>query len=302
MSGLAASRSRPLSLKEAELAIVGAPFEDGGWERAILAMADATRSTAAQLIGMGGPALLPLNIFVGAPSSFTHYIRSAYLHGPINWRIGAVGAPMSIQHEAHYSHYRSAIDTSDYDDAAAEMDIPFGCQSPIVIDGRNFLGVALLRGRREGPCTPDTLEAFARMRQLVARAIEVRISLDADRAWAMLDGSAGENQVTFLLDRFGSVCAASDEAIALIGPGGLFLPGEIALTLHDPGDDRRFRSALARLYSVDLTSGASLVATLRLGMASPAPMGQWRMVMARLPVDPGELGFGPVVALSLTRL
>ena len=138
-------------LRRTELALMNAPFDEGGWAKAIELVATATGSSSANLVAIGGPLLLPLNMFVGRDSKqAASLFERPELWGACNWRVQSAGSPMSIQHEAHYAACRAAGGTMEYDDIVSDMDMQYGCQSVLISDERNFLGLALLRGRREG--------------------------------------------------------------------------------------------------------------------------------------------------------
>jgi hypothetical protein len=284
-------------LHEAELRILNAPFEERGWERALEAVADATESHAAQLLGIGGPLLVPLNVFVGAPASFRHYIESAELHGPCNWRVGSTTVPMAIQHEEHYRAYRLTHQTSDYDDAASEMDIQFGCQSAIIVDERNMVGLALLRSRRNGPCDEEVLSRFARLRHQMGRAVQTQIMLDGEASQMMVGDLDTLEGATILLDRHGCIAAMSPVAEALFGDRGPLRLTGLTIRLLDRTENERLNNMLARLLRDD---AVGVVEHLRTGRSAMDPDGRWKIYCTRLPHrhDHG-LGFEPHVALTV---
>lgn len=284
-------------LREADLSILNAPFEVRGWERALEAVADATRSHAAQLLGIGGPLLVPLNIFVGAPASYRHYIGDAELHGPCNWRVGSTTVPMAIQHEEHYRAYRLNHRTSDYDDAASEMDIPFGCQSALILDERNMVGVALLRSRRNGPCDDEVLSRFTHLRQQMGRAVQTQIVLDGEASQLMLGNLDSLRGATILLDRHGCIAAMSPAAESLFTDRGPLRLAGITIGLRDRAENRRFEGILARMLKDDAIGD---VEQARIGRSPEKPAGRWRMFCTRLPQRREHgLGFEPHIAITV---
>ncbi|QIK96493.1 hypothetical protein G7076_08630 [Sphingomonas sp. HDW15A] len=285
------------ALRDAELRILNAPFEDRGWERAIEAIAEATGSHAAQLLGIGGPMLIPLNVFVGAPASYRHYIESAHLHGPCNWRVGSTTVPMAIQHEEHYQAYRLTHQTSDYDDAASEMDIPFGCQSAIVLDQNNLIGLALLRGRRDGPCDAEVLERFAHLRHQMGRAVQMQIALDGEASQLMIGNLDTLHGATVLLDRHGCIAALTPAAETMFADDRPLRLSGISVALQDRGENARLAASLARMLRNEVTGG---VEQIRIGRSAQYPKGQWRLFVTRLPQrDDHGLGFEPHIALTI---
>jgi hypothetical protein len=284
-------------LHEADLSILNAPFEERGWERALEAVADATRSHAAQLLGIGGPALVPLNIFVGAPAGFHNYIHDPELHGSNNWRVGSTTVPMAIQHEEHYRAYRLNHRTSDYDDAASEMDIPFGCQSALILDERNMVGVALLRSRRNGPCDDEVLSRFAHLRHQLGRAIQTQIMLDGEASQLMLGNLDALHGATILLDRHGCIAAMSPMAETLFKERGPLRLAGITIELRDRAENVLFNRMLARMLRDDAIGH---VDHARIGRSQQYPEGKWRMFCTHLPRRREHgLGFDPHIAVTV---
>ena len=285
------------ALREADLSILNAPFEEGGWERALLTIAEATGSHAAQLLGIGGPMLVPLNIFVGSPAIFRNYIEDPDLHGPCNWRVGSTTVPMAIQHEEHYRAYRQTQPTSDYDDAASDMDIPFGCQSALILDEHNLLGLALLRGRRDGPCDGEVLSRFAHIRHQVGRAVQTQIALDGEASQLMLGNMESLQGATILLDRHGCIAAMTPTAETLFTDRGPFRLSGITVELRDRGENEQLSKMLARLYRSDSSSG---VEKAQIGRLLSDPTGRWQLFVTKLPRRLGHsLGFEPHIAITV---
>ena len=283
-------------LRQAELCILNAPFEERGWERAVEAVADATGSHAAQLLGLGGPLLLPLNVFVGAPSDYRHYIANAELHGRCNWRVGSTTVPMAIQHESDYAAYRLTNDTADYDDAASDMDIPYGCQSALLLDSQHMIGLAALRSRRDGPSTAETLSRFAYLRRHMWRAVQMQIALDGEASELMVGELERLRGATLLLDRHGCIAALTPAAERLFEEGGPLQLAGLGVELSDPTENKQFLRLMAKLLRHDPAVG---IVQMSVGCSGEVSGGRWRLFLTRLPQgrDHG-LGFEPHMALT----
>jgi hypothetical protein len=280
-------------LREIELAILNAPFEERGWNRAVQGIVEATGSAAGHLLGMGGPLLLPLNVFEGDVPGIERYLGDPRFHAATNWRVGSVTVPMAIQHEAHYAAYRQTHDTADYDDATSDLDIMYGCQSALLLDQHNMLGIALLRGRRNGPCTAETLSRFALLRRQLARAVRLQMALDGEAAEMMVGGAEQLHGATLLLDRHGSLCALSPAAEPLFEEGGPLKLAGLGVELVTRSENASFQKALARLLAGDGYRD-SLVHETRIGSE-----GRWRLFAVRLPHRENGLGFEPHLAITL---
>ena len=288
---------RDRGLRLAEQRILNAPFEERGWERAVEAVADATGSHAANLLGIGGPLFLPLSVFVGAPAAHRRYIDNPDLHGPCNWRVGSTTTPMAIQHEADYAAYRRVHDTADYDDASSDMDIPFGCQSALMLDSRSMVGLAVLRSRKDGPTTSEVRSAFAYLRHQMARAVRMQIALDGEAAELMVGDLEALNGATLLLDRHGGIAALTPAAEALFKDGGPLRLAGVGVELEQAGENAQMVRLMARLLR---SEPGGQVGQMRIGQAANRPHGQWRLFITRLPDrrDHG-LGFEPHLAMTL---
>lgn len=289
------------SLREVELAFLNAPFRADGWLAAMRGLAAVTGTRVAQLIGVGGPMALPLNLLTECPHDPHGHIGNPLLYGPINWRINTTERPMTLEHEPHYRAYRERGGTSMYDDAVSDLDMPFGCQSALIMDANGIIGVSLLRSSREGPCDAEVLDIFRRLARQAQRAVRVQLALGYEAAEMMLGGLADRPEATLLLNRFGHVCAATPAAEALFDhPQGLRLEGQ-GLRLASIGESRALAAAQARLLLGDGTRGPVLHES-RVGACTLRPGGRWRLFLCRLPALPHALGFEPHLAVTLKPL
>lgn len=286
-------------LRETELALMNAPFETDGWHQAIDMVARATGSPSANLVAIGGPLLMPLNMFTGRASKrAAAYFSNPMLWGSCNWRVQSSGDPMSIQHEAHYSAARSAGGTADYDDAVSDLDMQFGCQSALISDSRNFLGLAIFRGRREGPSTDIVLGRFRHLLHHVQRAVRVQLALDGDAAELMLGDLAAVHCRTVLLDRHGCLCAVTPVGEGMFEDDGPARLDGLAFGLREPGEDRQMHQAMARLLAAANDTQGPQLHEMRAGRSAAYPSGRWRLFIVRLPQSRLGLGFDAQLAVS----
>jgi hypothetical protein len=288
-------------LRETELALMNAPFQEDGWKRAIEMVAKATGSGAAHLAAIGGPALMPLDIFVGREADrIDEHFSAPELCGAANWRIASIGAPMTIQHERHYAEARALGGTGPYDEGVAAIDMQLGCQSALLNDDRNFLGLALIRSQREGPTDDVVYGRFQHLLRHVQRAVRVQLALDGEAAELMLGELATATCKIVLLDRHGCLSAVSGSAEPLLDdPGPARLDG-LAFGLRDREENRQLQRAMGRLLS--RRADAPMVHQMRAGRAPCSPHGRWKLSLVRLPDRAHGLGFDPALALSFQPL
>ncbi len=173
-------------------------------------------------------------------------------------------------------------------------------QATLLSDERNFLGLALVRGRREGPTDDIVYGRFKHLIRHVQRSLRAQLALDGEAAEIQLGELATVNCRTILLDRHGCLSAISASAEPLFeGDGPARLDG-LTFGLRHREENRGLHRAMGRLLSK--RSDAPLVHEMRAGRTSSHPDGQWTLSLIRLPDRPNCLGFGPALALSFHPL
>jgi hypothetical protein len=284
-------------LRSAELAFLNAPFEADGWLRAIREMAQVTGSAVGQLCG-GGNEGLTFNYFSEDRHDPHGHLTNPIVYGPENWRINTSHRARTIQFERDYAAYRSHHRTDFYDDAVSDLDLPFGCQSALMLDQNGLFGLALLRSQRDGPCSPEVIERFTRMARQAHRAVRVQIALGEEAARLLISDISHRTECTLLLDRHLNLLATTALAEVLFDdPHGLRL-SSMRLSLSDPREDAQFLAACTRLLSGDGVTGPVLH-EMTAGRSANCPGGRWRLVAARLPELPQGFGFEAALAVTL---
>lgn len=277
-------------VRAAELALLNAPFGPGGWDEAIHAAAIACGGRGANLVRLGG-SLPTLNIITGQDADRAHrYLACPDLWGPENWRVGSAQQAMAVSFDSHYQSYRAAIATSTYDDAALDLDMEFGCQAVLAEDGAGFVGLAIIRGRREGRCNPDAVATFKRLVVTAERAVRAERALGGEAAELASGQLARLCVPTMLTDGHGIVQAMSPAAEAVVISGRVARMRFSSLSLVDPEEDLRFQAALGALLRFDQRRGC----TTELAF----PDGRRIGLVHRPPVH-GGLGFEPQLSLTL---
>ena len=131
------------------------------WDQALRQLATLTRSSHAQLIGIGGPDTIPFNIMSDLPPSLTEeFIQIDGSNPLVNPRIAASNSAqaMELVTDQHISRARSLIRSDDYLDFVSKHDIPFGCQIALQKDEEGVIGLALLRSHKEGSTSQEQLK------------------------------------------------------------------------------------------------------------------------------------------------
>jgi PAS domain-containing protein len=289
-------------VRDAELAFLNAPFREDGWLHATRLMAEATGTAVGQLCGAGMGPGLTFNLLSEERHDPHDHLVNPLLYGPENWRINCTtGGARSIQHERDYAAYRSSNPTTFYDDAVSDLDLPFGCQSPLMLDSGGLVGLALLRSTRDGPCTPEIIADFARIARQAHRAVRVQLALGQERGEAMLSGLARSGEMTLLLDRQGRLVAMTEAAEALFDcPFGLQLDG-LNVRLEQKVEDKALQAAMGRLLASDGIDGPVVHQAIA-GRNEQRPQGFWRLFLTRIPARYDLLAMEAQLALTLRPL
>lgn len=289
-------------VRDAELAFLNAPFREDGWLHATRLMAAATGTAVGQLCGAGMGPGLTFNLLSEERHDPHHHLVNPLLYGPENWRINCTsGGARSIQYERDYAAYRSSNPTSFYDDAVSDLDLPFGCQSPLMLDSGGLVGLALLRSSREGPCTPEVIAVFTRIARQAHRAVRVQLALGQERGEEMLSGLARSGEMTLLLDRHGRLVVMTEEAERLFDcPLGLRLEG-LNVALEQKDENKSLQAAMGRLLASDGIEGPVVHQAIA-GRSEQQPQGFWRLFLTRVPAHNDVLGMEAQLALTLRPL
>lgn len=278
-------------LRQTEAALLNAPFEVGGWTRALSMLASATHSRGSNFLCIGSR-LPTLNLFTGYTD---HEVQKTFgdaeLWGRPNWRIGSVAGPLEVQHEAHYQTYRRLHSTNYYDDATRDIDMPFGCQTLFDREGDSFVGVALMRGRRDGPCTDLTISRFTRLAHLMHQAVRAEDAMAGEGSRIALGEWSAVSQPVLLVNRHRWLCAMSPSAEAFLENEGPFRLRGALLGLRHPLDHHRWLQLIGYMLG---DAPCRVPATLRL---RGIPGTSLRVVP--LGSAGSELGFGPCLSVAI---
>ncbi|MBB3860691.1 DNA-binding CsgD family transcriptional regulator [Novosphingobium hassiacum] len=233
-------------LREADIAdpdwdelFLSAAVNPALWLHALDAMANATGSSHGQLIGIGADRTMPFNLVTGF--SEHDILRSLDAGGAspeTNYRIAANdvnigrGAYDPVLHEEHYDAVIPQLTSRNYVDFCAELDIPNGCQTNLVIDNRGLIGLAILRSRKDGRTRPAQRRRFGHAAESARRAVRLQERLENDQARLLAGTFEAMETTAFILDGRGHVRALTLKAEELVRSGKVRL---VAGELHAAG-------------------------------------------------------------------
>jgi DNA-binding CsgD family transcriptional regulator len=273
-----------------------APFEVGGWDRALKRLADGTRSSHMQLIAVGGPGLIPFNHTTEAEDGFVDQFVEIGGGDPLrNWRIAVSGGLLEVVSEAHYADARKGRRFDIYNDYVSRFDVPFGCQAVLATEQGLFMGLAALRSQADGPTGEADRRLFEQAAPHALAAIRLQRSIE-HRGAALVSGALESlGTIGFVLDATGGVGSITGAAEHWMMRDGRLNLVDGRLWARNGEDHRLLQRALATMLS---PSPPSLPERfwLRGGGEAPVPC-----ELFALPSREWNFGFGPR-AMLVVRL
>ncbi|WP_336967795.1 helix-turn-helix transcriptional regulator [Sphingobium aromaticiconvertens] len=198
---------------------IEAALEPHLWRDVLGEMADATGSAHGQLIGFG-PGAAAFNWVSGVDEAMLVSAGAMNLVTPdVNFRVAAdrVGNGAPIVHEAHYDDVRDTLRGDDYLDLCSDLDIPHGCQTRLLVDKGSMIGLALLRGERDGRSSIEQRDLFARLAAHAGAAVRMQRAIEL-QGFALLAGTfEAMDKACWLVDgsgRVGGMTPAADRLLA----------------------------------------------------------------------------------------
>lgn len=255
-------------------------------------VARATWSKGANLacIGEGAPTL---NLVTGCDQDlFYEHCANPVMWSEVNWRIGVTTRPFEIQHDEHYLDYRSNRPCSDYNESTYELDLEHGCQTIFSHDVAGFIGIAVLRGRKDGKADPGSVDRFEYLSPIIARALKVEMALAGEGIRLALGGQAAARSSMALINRHGWACGMSPAAEEMIDEGMPIRCRGPRLAMSNPVDDMRFQQLLAFMLHHDRNAGHAVRMVV-----GAAPLPTWKVTVAHIPPGDLSLGFEPHVTV-----
>lgn len=272
-----------------------AALEDGGWIPALRSLAEATGSSRAQIVGIGGPSTIPFN-WVNDLSDevLDAFVRINGGSPRINPRVAAAeqARPLEIVHEHHYDRAALRLEDDVYLDFARDNGIPHGCQTVLHADARGLIGLALLRSEADGRTTEAERTTFAAVAPHVAGAVRIRAALEHQGARLVAGAFEAVEAAAFVCDGYRRVAAMTPAAERLLSRGRLRLR-DGRLTTHDRDGARTLERAIQERLDPRPEQEPVTGVLLRGGPEDEPLMAD----VTGLPPQPWSVGFRPRILI-----
>jgi DNA-binding CsgD family transcriptional regulator len=274
---------------------MAAALEPHRWMESLDLMASRTGASHGQLIGIGGARDVPFNLITNADGwPMDELVEAGGYGADVNFRVAANASSLMrghydpVLHEDHYDSVTPGLASRSYVDFCDAIDIPHGCQTNLVLDGVELIGLATLRKRREGRTTPAQRRTFARAAAAARRAVRLQERLEGQQAMLLAGAFDALALTAFIIDARGQLLAHTAAADERLRAGDVYLRDRVP---DAPGMPWPLSRAIAALTADDG------VAHVQLRIDLPAGRTPLFLEGFRLPPRPWSLGRLPHAVL-----
>ncbi|MFC0206390.1 helix-turn-helix transcriptional regulator [Novosphingobium soli] len=267
-----------------------APFEQGGWDVALKALASATGSSRAQLIALGEGHTL-FNWVTDVDEGYVEDFLEIGGHRPdVNYRVAAARGPFELAWEQHYDAICSAGPNEAYMEHVRRWDAQHGVQTALADEPRAFFGLAALHSASDGRTTEAQRATFGRVAPQVLAAIRTQRAIEHKGTELLLGSLDSLRTAAVLLDGTGRVRSVTPAAEGLLAPETLQVRRGM-LHATRPDLDRRLQVAVG----LALASRRAMPTELWL----QSPQGPLLLEICALPRHEWNFGFAPSAIVTL---
>ena len=265
-----------------------------GWTEALAGLAELTGARTGQLVGFGSNAAIPFNFMSNFDAeAMAEFAAIGGANPDYNPRVraGLTGALMKSMTEADFATREEFEAGAYYTDFCRRHDIPWGCIMPMMRDSNSMIGLAVFRGRRQGPVTDREQAAFDSIAPHVRSAVRVQSALENQGALILQGALEALSLAVFVADRFGTIRAMTSAAEELVRDGGALRMRQGQLRATSANENQRFAELL--LAATERHADPRLAVTptcLVLGGEGGRPL---LLDIVPLPARPHALGFEP---------
>lgn len=228
-----------------------AALEPTRWVESLGVMASHTGSRSGQMIGIGGAREIPFNLVSNfEPAHLREFVDIGGGSPDLNFRIAANeqycarGHYDAILHEKHYDAVTYTLRSDRYVRWCDERDIPFGCQTNLVVDRVGLVGFAMLRSRADGRSAAAQRRIFAEAAQAARRAVRLQERVEGEQAKLLAGAFDAIGIAAFIIDARGRVQSHTAGAEEHLRRGEVRRNGAL---LDAPGQPMSLGQAVAAL-------------------------------------------------------
>lgn len=254
-----------------------------GWLGALRTLAEATGSARAQLIGLGGNDAVAFNwVNDYSPSQFEDFVRLDLASPQVNFRTNAAahhdGSDI-VLHEGHYRAAKARLTSDIYLDFCSDLDMPNGCQTNLIEDGKALVGLALLRTKANGKSTAAQRREFARAAEAARTSVRLQQALEQQGQALLLGTLEAMSAPCLLINGHGQVSAMTPSAEQTLASNNDLLLRDQMLTSNDASLARDLTLALRDAIVMRRPARVQIGLTRRLDLF-PLERREWSLSFA----------------------
>lgn len=229
----------------------------GAWVTALDGLARITGSMGAQLVGLGGEALVPFNMMTGVPEETADAFVAVGGGDPaINSRVrvGMRAAELEVLDESAFTTAADMERNSAYAEWIHDYHMHFACLTCLVKGPDELAGLAILRNERNGNVDAEERRVFAEIARHARSAVRTQLALEAQGAQLLAGAMDAVRAVAFFCDGFGRVRGMTSSAETMVAAGDVLRLAGGVLTTACEADRRRLETAIAHVAHADSSS------------------------------------------------
>ena len=240
------------------------------WLTVLAKLAEETGSARAELIGAGAG---PASNFSWVSSIDERTMQDFFAsggHSPAtNFRIAADDGKsvLVIADERRYDKVKPGLVSDDFVDFCEQYGMVHGCQTVLLREPDQLIGLSLLRTRREGRTGEREQRAFANAARAAARAVRLQRAVDGQGCHLLAGTFEAMDVPCVLIGGSGFVSAVTTAAEHFLADNDSLLVTNSQLRARDPAFDRELASAIRAAVAGQPARSARLFA----GRSNSAP-------------------------------
>ena len=252
-----------------------AAFALDSWEEALRDLASACGARSGQLIGISPRYEISFNFITNLdPDGITEFAAIGGGDPDNNPRVkyGAAAPVMEVLTESDYPDVEAAVRTPIYKDLFKRFDVPFICQTTLLREEGQLVGLSVLRSSKQGHVSELERQTFGSLAFHVRSAVKASAALEGQASLLVAGMLESLNLPAFVCDRNGLVQAMTPQGEQMVGEGGTLSLSHGVLTPIDVRDRIALAAAIEAVTCGSGRPGPPQAIVVRSSRGNPMPL------------------------------